>query len=303
MEDHSKAFDQAAEILPQEVRRCVLALPEQVKDRAEEIRLRLGRRPTVLLPDGELSVPDAEPVTRQTLQLLVERASRWSLHTVLDQIRRGYLTLEGGHRLGLCGTTVMEQGRIMALRDVTSADLRIARFLHGDAHRLAEALFADGALQNTLILAPPGAGKTTLLRDLIRAVSDGDAGRAGLRVAVADERGELAGGSGQPELGARTDVLSGCPKAVAIPMLLRAMSPQVIAVDEITAPEDIQAMEQTVGCGVALLATAHGSSAEDMLHRPLYRRLMGKKIFRRILTIRIWNGKRITGMIPADEIT
>lgn len=292
MTDAAERFAQAAGVLPGALGRCALALPEQVRSRAEEIRLRLGRPPSVTLPEGERPIPGAPPVTGQVLQELLERASRWSLHTVLEQLRRGYLTLEGGHRLGLCGTAVTQGDRVVALRELTSADLRIARHVRGGAREIIETLYRDGRLQSTLIVAPPGAGKTTLLRDLICTVSDGSEGHGSLRVAVADERGELAGAFGRLALGAHTDVLTGCPKATAILMLLRAMSPQVVAVDEITVPEDVRAMEQAMGCGAVLLATAHGNGTEDLRRRPLYREMMARGIFRNVVTIRVEDGLR-----------
>lgn len=303
MTDGAEQFAQAAGVLPAEVGRCALALPEEVRRCAEEIRLRLGRPPTVTLPEGERPIPGAPTVTERALQELLERAGRWSLHTVLEQVRRGYLTLEGGHRLGLCGTAVTQEDRIIALRELTSADLRIARHVRGGAAEIIDSLYHEGRLQSTLIAAPPGAGKTTLLRDLICTVSDGGAGRAPLRVAVADERGELAGAFGRQPLGAHTDVLTGCPKATAVLMLLRAMSPQVVAVDEITVPEDVRAMEQAMGCGAVLLATAHGGGAEDLYRRPLYREMMTRGIFRRVVTIRMEGGRRLLSVSKAGEGT
>lgn len=255
--------------------------------RAEEIRLRMGRKPTLVLPEGEKEIPESGEVTEEALERLVEIASRWSLHTVLEQLRAGYLTVEGGHRIGLCGGVVCEGGKVQNLCHLSGVNLRIARQIRGVACSVVDRLWKEGRLNNTLILAPPGAGKTTLLRDLIRCISEGESG-PGLRVAVADERGELAAawqGRAQMELGRRTDVLSGCPKAVGIPMLLRGMNPQVIAVDEITVQEDIQAMEQAVGCGVSLLATAHGGGTEDLRHRPIYREMMDKEIFQTVITI------------------
>lgn len=288
------SYRQAVSILPEPLRSGALAVGEMQMGRVEEIRLRIGRAPVLVLPEGELAVPGAAAVTGEELGRLVEIASRWSLHTVLEQLRRGYLTVEGGHRLGLCGTVVMDGEQVQTLRDISSADLRVARQLRGTARPVSVQLWQDGQLQNTLILAPPGAGKTTLLRDLIRCISEGE-GRSPRRVAVADERGELAAvwrGRPQMDLGGCTDVLDGCPKAQAIPLLLRGMNPQVIAVDEITAGEDIRAMEQAVGCGVSLLATAHGSGMDDLRRRPLYQELLKKRIFHKLITIRVERGSR-----------
>lgn len=290
--------------MPEPLRSGALGIGEAYMPRVEEIRLRIDRAPVLVLPEGESVIPDAARVTGEDLVRLVEIASRWSLHTVLEQLRQGFLTVEGGHRLGLCGTAVMDGERVQNLRDMSSANLRVARQLRGTARPVAGQLWQDGQLQNTLVLAPPGAGKTTLLRDLIRCISDGEAGPH-RRVAVADDRGELAAvwcGRPQMELGSCTDVLDGCPKAQAIALLLRGMNPQVIAVDEITAEEDVRAMEQAVGCGVSLLATAHGTGAEDLRRRPLYRQLLEKKIFRKLITIHTERDKRKFCVTSMEEI-
>ena len=266
----------------------------------EEVRLRVGRVPALTCPDGEVPIKAAAPVTAQEIELLVQNASRWSLHTVLDQLRQGFLTTRGGHRLGLCGTAVMEQGEVRTIRDITSANLRIAREKQGCASEVALYIKGGDSVGNTLIIAPPGAGKTTLLRDLVRQLSD-----SRLRVAVADERGELSAvwqGEAQLNLGESTDVLTGCPKAVAIEQLLRGMNPQVIAVDEITAGEDVRAIEQAVGCGVSLLATAHAREVEDLKKRPLYRQLLAQGIFRYLVIIERQNGRRNIKVMPAEEL-
>ncbi len=298
-----ESYRQAVGVLPELLRAQALAVDEPIMARTEEVRLRAGRVPTLVLPEGERPIPGAAPVDTELLDRVVELASRWSLHTVLEQLRRGYLTVAGGHRLGLCGTAVMEGGAIHALRDLSGADLRVARQRKGIANETAARLYRKGQLPNALILAPPGAGKTTLLRDLIRCVSSGEEGPP-LRVAVADERGELAAlwrGQACMDLGSHTDVLDSCPKALAIPLLLRGMNPQVIAVDEITVREDILAMEQAVGCGVSLLATAHGSGPEDLKRRALYREMTEKGIFQMLVTIRVEDGQRSIHVAPMEK--
>ncbi len=287
-----QSYRQAVQVLPLHMRQLALRLPPEQMMQVEEIRLRIGRQPTVVLSDGEFSLPDSHALEREDLERLVEIASRWSIHTVLEQMCRGFLALEGGHRLGLCGTVVMKGESVHALRDISCANLRVARQRVGVCEPLLSRLRDRAQLYSTLILAPPGAGKTTLLRDLIRAVSSGG---GGLRVGVVDERGELAAtwrGQPQLELGERTDVLSDCPKAVGIELLLRGMSPQVLAVDEITARRDVQAMMSAAGCGVCLLATAHGTDRQDLERRPVYRELLEQGIFRRLVTIRVKNGER-----------
>lgn len=288
------SFVQAVQALPQRLRQEALSLPAGDRARAEELRLRVGWPMTAVLPEGERPL-GGPPVEGRELEQLVEIASRASLHTVLDQVRRGYLTFEGGHRIGLCGTAALREGEIHALRAISSANLRIARQVKGAAAPVLDGLCPGGRLADTLILAPPGLGKTTLLRDVIRSVSEGE-GCTPLRVSLADERGEVAAmysGRPQLEVGRRTDVAEGCPKAQGLMLLLRAMNPQVLAVDEITAPEDVGALIAAAGCGVTLLATAHGEGRAGLERRPLYRPLLDEGLFRFLVRIRREGERRI----------
>lgn len=280
-------FVQAVRALPPRLREEALSLPEADQARVEELRLRAGWPMTALI-DGAERPLGGPPVEGAELERLVEIASGASLHAVLDQVRRGYLTVEGGHRIGLCGAAVLREGEIHTLRAISSANLRLARQMRGAAAPVLDRLCPGGRLADTLILAPPGLGKTTLLRDLIRAVSEGE-GCAPLRVSLADERGEVAAlynGLPQLEVGRRTDVIEGCPKARGLMLLLRAMNPQVLAADEITAPEDVRALAEAAGCGVTLLATAHGAGRADLERRPLYRPLLEEGLFRFLAGIR-----------------
>ena len=283
-------YRQAIQVLPLGLRQWAEGLTREQMERAEEIRLRIGRLPTVRFSEGELVLPDSRAVEREALEQLVEIASRWSVHTVQEQLCRGFLPLEGGHRLGVCGTVVMNGERVHGLRDISCANLRIARQRMGMGRGLLPRLREGKRIHSTLILAPPGAGKTTLLRDLIRCLSDD-----GVGVGVVDERGELAavwGGQVQFDLGGHTDVLSDCPKEVGMEMLVRGMSPQVLAVDEITSRADVRAMVGAVGCGVSLLATAHGSGRDDLQRRPVYREMMEQGVFQRLVTIQVHRGER-----------
>ena len=278
---------QAAKVLPPRLREEALSLPEEDKFRVEEFRLRAGWPMTAVIA-GEERPLGGPPVQGEELERLVELASRASLHAVLDRVCQGYLTAQGGHRVGLCGAAVMRGGEVHSFRSLSSANLRIARQVRGAAAPVLKGLCPGGRLADALILAPPGLGKTTLLRDLIRSVSEGE-GCAPLRVSLADERGEVAamyGGLPQLEVGRRTDVAEGCPKAQGLMLLLRAMNPQVLAVDEITAPEDVRALIAAAGCGVTLLATAHGESRADLERRPLYRPLLEEGLFRFLVRIR-----------------
>lgn len=286
MEHRISAFRQAAGVLPPGLRGQVMDLSWEDQGRGEELRLRAGFPVSVVFPEGERSL-GGKCVEPEELELLLERASGASVHSVLEQLREGFVTIAGGHRIGFCGTTVVEQGGITFLRDLSSACVRVARQFPGLAREVAPRLFEDGVLQSTLILAPPGGGKTSLLRDLIRTLSDGE-GVPAHRIGVVDPRGELGAafrGKAQLDLGSRTDLLNACPKAQGLLLLLRSMNPQVLAVDEVTAPEDVLALLDAAGCGVALLATVHGGDRGDLKRRKLYRDLLSAGVFRRLVTI------------------
>ena len=271
-------FSLAAALLPQELRDRAAALPLPLREQTEEIRLRTGFPASLRLRSGEHGF-GCGPVTEKTLAAVVENASRASYHAVADQLRRGYLSAPGGVRVGVCGTAVTDGG-IRALRELSSLCIRVPRQIR-DAGKSVIPLLRDGSV---LILSAPGGGKTTFLRELIRTVSD-----SGTAVCVADERGELAGmwnGAPQFDLGRCTDVLTGAPKAEAAMLLLRAMGPEVVAMDEISAPEDAAAIETLLGCGVRIFATAHASGAEEFRSRPIYARLAGLGAFQKLVVIR-----------------
>lgn len=289
VEDCAQQFRQAAALLPAPLRRAAEQLPVQRQKTTEELRLRAGRPMTISFPGGEEIVPGSRdtPVQYTDLSQVIEIASQASAHTVLDRVRNGYITVRGGHRIGICGSGVIRDGAICNLRQISSLAIRVARSVPGAAAHILDELAENGFLQSTLILSPPGGGKTTLLRDVIRSVSDGD-GLCPLRVGIADERGELAAmfdGYPQLDVGCRTDVLDGCPKGAALLMLLRGMNPQVLAADEITDPEDCVALETASNCGVVLLATAHAANLADLQSRAIYRRILDQNIFRRFVVI------------------
>lgn len=274
-------YEDAAAYLPVRLRKLALALPEEQRAVAEEFRLRAGQPMTVLLPSGEIPLDAfAEP---EELETLCDLATEFSRYAASETLKEGYLPVRGGFRVGLCGTAVVKNGVNTNLKSFSSAVIRIAREKLGIADALAPKLFRDGDFASTLILAPPGAGKTTLLRDLVRRLSEGAEPYGQRRVSLIDERGEVAvmyRGEPQMNVGPHTDVLDACPKALGIPIVLRVMNPQIIAVDEITAREDLKAVSMAAGCGVRLVATVHAAAVEELRQKPLYAELLEEKVFR-----------------------
>lgn len=254
---------------------------------AEEIRLRLGRSVSICAAGREQSA-GGEAVTAHDLRAVLERASGASFQAVESQIRAGFVMAPGGVRVGLCGTAVVQEGRAVGLRDFTSLCIRIPHELRGCADGVYPML-TKPAFASTLLYSPPGAGKTTLLRELVRRLSND-----GCCVAVADERGELGGASGADgfDLGTHTDVMTALPKAQAVMQLTRTMSPQIVAMDEITDEADARALLAAAGCGTALLATAHAASVGELRARPVMRRLLASGVFVRAVGIVCRDGRR-----------
>lgn len=274
-------FENAAALLPGDIRDAARALPGGLKAGAEEFRLRTGLPPAVLTPEGERGIVQ-RTVTVRDLDSLLEAATRASAHTALESVAAGFVTVRGGCRVGLCGTVSESEGRILTIRRLSSAVIRIPREVKGCAGGIYPAL-TDGGFRDALIISPPGAGKTTLLRELVRMLS------STYRVGLLDERGEVAGvWEGVPlfDVGPQTDVLTGADKRRGALMLLRSMNPQILAMDEITARGDLDALRTAAGCGVWLLATAHAFDRQDMLRRGLYREILNCGIFERVVVIR-----------------
>ncbi|MCI7657470.1 stage III sporulation protein AA [Anaerotignum sp.] len=259
-------------------------------EKLEEIRLRLGQ--PILLKAGGKWIPCVSDYDKKRhilsncdMKACISLLSAYSLYAFAEEIRQGFLTIEGGHRIGFCGKAVMEEGKIKTLHPISSLNIRIAREVKGCADLILPYLFTNGHFCHTIILSPPGCGKTTLLRELIRKLSRAEDGYA---VGVVDERGEIAGmcgGIAQMDLGECTDVISGCPKAEGMLLLLRSMSPQIIAVDELGRESDFLAASDLIHAGVKLLCTVHGSSLEELEKRAFLGGLMAHQVVERFVIL------------------
>ena len=236
-------------------------------------------------------------VDRCELMETMEYIAGYSLYAYEDELRQGFLTIQGGHRVGVAGKILMEEGKVRSIRYISFLNIRLAHQVEGCADKVMPFIVENGEVCHTLIISPPCCGKTTLLRDVIRQISNGNAWCEGKNVGVVDERSEIGGayqGVPQNDLGIRTDLLDCCPKAEGMMMLIRSMSPEVVAVDEIGDYGDIKAIESVLNCGCRLIATVHGSSVEDIEKKPLLQKMVKEHVFDRYI---ILSGKKKIGSV------
>lgn len=284
-------------LFPAEIKRAI----ENADIRMEElyeIRLRVNA-PLLLVyrgteyflsKDGKISRDERDVwnIKAEELRETMQYISKYSMYAFEDEIKQGFITIQGGHRVGIAGKTILEGTKVKGLKYISYINLRLSHQIKGCADAVMPYIIKQGHACHTLIISPPRCGKTTLLRDMIRQFSDGTNGIEGKSVGVVDERSEIAGsyqGIPQNDLGMRTDILDCCPKAEGMMMLVRSMSPDIIAVDELGDYEDIHAIESVVNCGCKLFATVHGSSIDDIKRKPLMQRMIQERIFERYVLL------------------
>lgn len=267
-------------------------------EKLQEIRLRINA-PLIICYDGKeyfitdkgekSQIPEAAYiVSKKEIAETLEYIGNYSLYAFEDEVRQGFITVQGGHRIGIAGKIVLEGEHIKNMKYISFLNVRISHQIKGCADSILPYIIRDGELCHSLIISPPKCGKTTILRDVIRQISNGSSDRKGVSVGVVDERSELSGsylGVPQNDLGIRTDVLDCCPKAEGMMMLIRSMAPDVVAVDEIGDYRDVQAIEAVLHCGCKLLATVHGSSMEDVMRKPLIQKMINERVFDRYILL------------------
>lgn len=276
-------------------------VPAALINRASELRLRAGQPLLAVVGDGDVFLTAAGlPAVggeaaylvstgelAQTLQLI----SRNSLYAFEEELRQGFLTVAGGHRIGLAGQAILDGGELKALKNISSMNIRLAREIKGAADRIMPHVIAGSRrVLSTLVISPPGCGKTTVLRDMARQLGSGipGLGFAGVQVGVVDERSELAAcqdGVPTAALGPRVDVLDGCPKAVGMLMLIRSMAPRVIITDELGRQADAVAVREALHAGVSVVTSVHGRSRADVAGRPFVGELLREKCFDRYIIL------------------
>ena len=286
-------------VLPVHIVTIINTIPVDKLTYLTEIRLRINQPLSLVLGNTDIFVSDTGKVITdsndaylcdrddvyKTLQLI----SKNSLYAFEQEMKMGFLTIDGGHRIGLAGQAIVNGGEVKSLKNIASLNIRLAREVKGCAEKIMPYIISERArILNTLLISPPRCGKTTILRDLIRQISTGYKTYAGLQVGVVDERSEIAAcknGITTVDLGKRTDVLDSCPKAVGMLMLIRSMSPAVVATDELGRVEDVYAVREALNAGVSVLATIHGRDISDLLQRPHVSELIKNKDFDRYVIL------------------
>ena len=271
----------------------------------EEIRIR-NSKPIILKLNNSEKIINYIVQTEDVLNILQSICEN-SIYSYQNQICEGFITIKGGHRIGITGSAIIENNQVKNLNYISNLNFRIARQIIGCSNNIIKEIInqEENTIYNTLIVSPPGAGKTTLLRDIIRNLSNGTEEITGKNIGVVDERGEIAAmykGIPQNDLGIRTDIIENIKKSVGMKMLIRSMAPEIIVADEIGSKEDVQEINYAVCSGIKGIFTAHGNSLEDLKLNPAIAELIEKNIFERLLFLDKNNKGKVNKIYALDKI-
>jgi len=300
MQNELDTFNNTIKYLSIDIRYSLSQLADYYKKNIEEIRLRNNNPLSIYLKgrdyfigsDGQIkkSFENAIIVNQQQINNTFQLITNHSIYAYSEEIKNGFITIQGGHRVGIGGKIIYNLTGIESIKNISSLNIRIAREKKEISNHILPYLIDEKRdFYNTLIISPPQCGKTTLLRDIIRNLSNGNEklGR-GFKISLVDERSEIAGvynGVAQKDVGIRTDILDGCFKADGIIMLIRAMSPEIIAVDEIGGQKDVDAIDEALRAGIKFIATIHGYGLEDIRNRVNLKRIIYEKVFKRFIVL------------------
>lgn len=254
----------------------------------QEIRIKVGKPLNIVLDNREL-IFNYE-ISREDIKVIIQKISNYSLYAFEEDIRQGYITIQGGHRVGLAGQCVIENNSIKTIKNITSLNIRVCREIIGCSNNIMNSLVEKNKINNTLIISPPKCGKTTLLRDITRNISNGmmELSLTGKRTVVIDERSEIAAcykGIPQMNVGLRTDVYDNCIKSDGMMMAVRGLSPEVIICDEIGTYKDMEGLMMAYNSGVSIVATLHGRNVEELYKRPVFREIVENKIIDKVVVL------------------
>lgn len=273
-------------ILPQNIKSAL----ENVIDSKElqEIRIRVDKPLIYQIGNKELInqyIPRAEDI-----KTIIQRMSNYSIYAFEEEIKQGYITIKGGHRVGICGRCIIEKNEVKTIKNIGSINIRICREVLACSDSIMKFIVRNNEVINTIIISPPKCGKTTLIRDITRNISEGMAkvNFNGKKVCVIDERSEIGAcynGVPQLQVGIRTDILDGCPKSEGIMMAIRSMSPDVVLCDEIGTNKDMNSILTALNSGVNLITTIHGYGIEDLYSRPVFKEIIENKVFKRAIVL------------------
>lgn len=259
----------------------------------DEIRIAIGRPVIVLKNNNE--VVKKYKVTMEDMKNIIQRISNYSIYAFEEEIKQGYITVEGGHRIGISGQCVIENGFVKTIKHIGSINIRVAKEIIGCSNKLMSEIVSKNRVNNTIIISPPKCGKTTLLRDITRNISNGYAPMnfEGKRTSVIDERSEIAScfkGIPQMNVGMRTDVYDNCIKSQGILMAIRTMAPEVIICDEIGTNKEMEALVMAYNSGVNVIVTIHGNDIDDIYKRPVFNDILENKMINKIIVLSNRNG-------------
>lgn len=295
-------FDDVIKYLDADIRERLNKLSSDEKRSVQEIRLRTNQPIMLSTNNEDLFLDDQNKLhtNREKASLIVNKEAifnsfqmccNYSIYAYEEEIKQGFITLKSGHRVGIAGSVIYGMNGIETIKDINSLNYRISKEILGVSDEIMKHIICSkDSIYHTLIVSPPQCGKTTLLRDIIRNISNGfeSLNFSGVKVGVVDERMEISGvhkGELQMNLGIRTDVLSSCPKYEGIMMLIRSMSPQVIATDELGNEKDIKAIHEALKAGVKLIATVHGTDIKDIMTKPYLKEILRENIFEKAILL------------------